>query len=667
MRKRTLIGAGVAASGLLGAAIAGGMTAFAEPQSPTPSTESAAAPVAVSGTVVLPTGDTVTVLPGGATTFLPADGREDIAFLTPRALDGSGDAIVVPSDMAEAIEDGDEDPRRYNVSQLLRDGHADAAAVPESELDTRAYDGLVPAAEATRSDASAEQTQTFTVTIKDRSGNAPESTDVLWVNLDDGNFDGLEIGEDGTGKVELAPGTYAIVSEAWNEASGDEHGEWVTGMTSVVVGDEPAELLIDGAEAAPVSVEVDRSDAELYYAELNVMAIPEAEDESGLYSSKFLPAAIDSFLMPSRDIPGMEMEMLYKPTLLGAEAEEPFEYNLAIAETDGIPQDLEYAVADGDLAVVETDFQTLGVDTSGTTCSYGDTYPVMEEQLSSGFCIGTEKALPSSRTMLYTADPRITWNNGLTAGTFDEAGDVISGFNAVYTEIMQPGTSERTVVHGPLSPGASEAGRYNEDGRQLIAGYVWPGSGYNGEVLHTVGYTGSTVLSRDGAELGRTDDMNFYNDNFVFELPEGDAGRYTLTAEATRDDDVMLFGTESTMEWTFDSAPVEESTEFVLPVVSIEAEGTEGGYAERSASQDIALELIAYETLPEPTAEDLTFEVSYDDGATWTAIELDRDGNTATATLDHPDDAEFVSVRMTALDDAGTEVALTTIRSYGLR
>ena len=129
----------------------------------------------------------------------------------------------------------------------------------------------------------------------------------------------------------------------------------------------------------------------------------------------------------------------------------------------------------------------------------------------------------------------------------------------------------------------------------------------------------------------------------------------------------MLFGTESTMEWTFDSAPVEESTEFVLPVVSIEADGTEGGYAERSAFQDIALELIAYETLPEPTAEDLTFEVSYDDGATWTAIELDRDGNTATATLDHPDGAEFVSVRMTALDDAGTEIALTTIRSYGLR
>jgi hypothetical protein len=63
----------------------------------------------------------------------------------------------------------------------------------------------------------------------------------------------------------------------------------------------------------------------------------------------------------------------------------------------------------------------------------------------------------------------------------------------------------------------------------------------------------------------------------------------------------------------------------------------------------------------------MTFEVSYDDGATWKAVELDRDGDTATAELDHPRKARWVSVRMTALDDRGTEVEHTTIRAYGLR
>lgn len=59
----------------------------------------------------------------------------------------------------------------------------------------------------------------------------------------------------------------------------------------------------------------------------------------------------------------------------------------------------------------------------------------------------------------------------------------------------------------------------------------------------------------------------------------------------------------------------------------------------------------------------MSLEVSYDDGATWTEAELDGD----TAALEHPEEAEFVSLRLTAADSAGTDVTHTTIRSYGLR
>jgi hypothetical protein len=138
--------------------------------------------------VVLPTGDTVTVQPGGATAFIPAEGREDIAFFTPRAADGSGDAIVVPSDMAEPIAEGED------VSQLLRDGFTDASEAFESELDPSPYEGLVPVSEAARDardDPSAEQTQQLTATIKDRAaGGRRRGDDVRSVLRRRGDLDG---------------------------------------------------------------------------------------------------------------------------------------------------------------------------------------------------------------------------------------------------------------------------------------------------------------------------------------------------------------------------------------------------------------------------------------------------------------------------------------------
>jgi hypothetical protein len=62
----------------------------------------------------------------------------------------------------------------------------------------------------------------------------------------------------------------------------------------------------------------------------------------------------------------------------------------------------------------------------------------------------------------------------------------------------------------------------------------------------------------------------------------------------------------------------------------------------------------------------MTFEISYDDGETWRAVQLERDGDSAEADLRHPRSAEYVSIRTTATDDSGTEVTNTVIRAYGL-
>ena len=94
-------------------------------------------------------------------------------------------------------------------------------------------------------------------------------------------------------------------------------------------------------------------------------------------------------------------------------------------------------------------------------------------------------------------------------------------------------------------------------------------------------------------------------------------------------------------------------------MVTLASEAVQSGWAERDQPQEITVALASLEH----TAESIGLEVSYDDGETWTAAELDGD----TATLEHPEDAEFVSLRLTATDSAGTEVTHTTLRSFGLR
>ncbi|MBA2948873.1 hypothetical protein [Streptomyces himalayensis] len=64
-----------------------------------------------------------------------------------------------------------------------------------------------------------------------------------------------------------------------------------------------------------------------------------------------------------------------------------------------------------------------------------------------------------------------------------------------------------------------------------------------------------------------------------------------------------------------------------------------------------------------------SLEVSYDDGATWTAVDLERDGEKAAwqGLLKVPDSAEFVSLRASVSDDRGGSVTQEIIRAVGVR
>ena len=56
-------------------------------------------------------------------------------------------------------------------------------------------------------------------------------------------------------------------------------------------------------------------------------------------------------------------------------------------------------------------------------------------------------------------------------------------------------------------------------------------------------------------------------------------------------------------------------------------------------------------------------EVSYDDGTTWSAVRLTRDGSQWVASVDHPARAAFVSLRGSVAGADGS-VKETIVRAY---
>ncbi len=651
MRKRRYIAA--AAAAVLAASAAAAATAIAtagendEPQS-FPEPEAVAA-----DTVTLPTGDMVRQWPSGAVEVVPAEGRESVGFIGRTARDGSGDVVVIPADKAADLQSGAEDVRRYNVSRLLADGFTDAAEVPESELDDRAYEGLAPVngqvGELTESEAAAAQT--VTVRVLDRSGNAPENAFLEWMQTGGEEYGEIAIGADGSGTVELPAGEYLVSSLVWNAAGDTERGEATFGFTELTVDETATEIVIDAAAAQPVGVEVEREDAEI--SEFVVVADADGEQQhSGLF--EWFDGSTDAFLMPEPDTDAYEYEFLYQPELRSPEgAADPYTYHLGFGTNGAYPTETQFSAADAELAIEHTSLQDWGADLTGRQCDY----PELSETQGGMFCLSEDIAVPSERTMLYTADPAV-WTRDLQVGQIEDY-HLIDGYY-LWDDMLalEAGETERVVGGDALVTGAPGVHRFEIDEEvHEFSGTAKPA--VDG-AIYWFGYTGTVTLSHDGEEIGTLDQLEAWS----FDIPAAQEGRYTLEVQGEHGTTTSPLAIESDMRWEFDSGPADVA--IALPVVMVDAEGVEFGVADAAEPQAVTLTLASDEEAPDTTAEQMSFEVSYDDGATWTEVPIALEGDTATASLEHPEGAEFVSTRLTAVDDAGTEVSHTVIRSWGL-
>ncbi|HEY1176490.1 MAG TPA: hypothetical protein VGF17_10055 [Phytomonospora sp.] len=628
---------------------------------------SAAAPAAARS-VTLPTGDRVSLYPSGAYGYEPAAGREGIGHLSPKALDGSGDVSFIPADVVGDFGDGGLDPRRFNVSALLRAGITDAATA--ALTDARPYDGLVPAAAPTRT---AEETRTVTVTFRDKAGAVPDSVAATVVSSDGAVWDGLYLSDTGVGTLELPPGEYGLTADILDTAEGDGTDTYVAALTTFNVGDGPLAVTVNGAKSVPVAAKVERRSA-LKARQLNLTWAFGGEEPGELRTEASFGPGTAVYATPSSDPRAGYAHSEMRKGPRGTD----YTYRLLFTERGKVPGRLVHEVDDDELAAVAVDFGGFGMPAAGAKMCLNQGHADRREVPS---CLTETVDLPYRGTEFYVADPELY---NLPSIEFrDPATYHTMGYDAE-PRSFTAGRHTWETGSGPLTYGIKPYGSEDPDDDKgasgmyrvddlLYFGFEQLGDGPGGEDYWMYGggmddspMNNLVLITKDGNEINRIEGgVNWFDTG----LYPGEAGRYRLTVDGALDVPWSNLLTSSTLDWTFDTAPSGvpgEPAPLPFSLVVFGADGVHGGVADRDVPQRVTLDYTSQLRGTEATASTLTFEVSYDDGVTWTSVAVDRDGDHATATLHHPAGASFVSVRTTATDDLGSAITQTTVRSYAL-
>ncbi|TDW87163.1 PA domain-containing protein [Kribbella pratensis] len=143
---------------------------------------------------------------------------------------------------------------------------------------------------------------------------------------------------------------------------------------------------------------------------------------------------------------------------------------------------------------------------------------------------------------------------------------------------------------------------------------------------------------------------------------------YRLVVDTKRDLPNRPYSPSTHTEWGFTSGQADYANLETLPLLQLDYSiATDlSGRAKRHADLAVAASHLpgAVDTGKVSTA---TLELSYDDGATWRSIGLQRSGAGWRGKLDAPASADYVSMRVTARDDAGNSVSQTIQRAFGVR
>ena len=457
-------------------------------------------------------------------------------------------------------------------------------------------------------------------------------------------------------KVRLPRGGYAVMSVV----TSPDAGEFATTVLSMPMLDVTADapLTLDSRAGRAVQVSVPQKEATQVFAETAAAAEASGRKvEVGTFGGSF-----DNFytaqLGPDRAVDGFVSRitaMLARRNADGGIADSPYAYLLSWFNQGRMSTGLTRAVTDADLATVEADHARQAAGTSGRKSAW----PTLPGTTMVGFTYPMPFALPGRRTEYYNVDGTVQWFR-----SFDDVVQSPDGARAVTTSVAPPADyePERSYaekwsrgVFGPTvaaPPYEKQWVTRTGDTLTVLAPMYGDGAGRAG---YSELAEGHTALLRDGEKVAETDQL--FNE---FTVPP-EAADYRLEMSAERDGPAAL-STRVDVVWTFRSAHVAGTRPARMPLSTVQFAPPVDERNAAPAGQAVTVP-VTVRAQPGSAAganRDLSVEVSYDDGATWSAATVRDDA----VVLTHPSTAGFVSLRATGTDTAGNTVRQTVIRAY---
>ncbi|TDB82247.1 hypothetical protein [Micromonospora sp. KC721] len=622
-------------------------------------------------TVTLLTGDRIIV--HGDSRRLEVDrapGREKASFLTRWE---RGALHVVPTDAAALLGSGRLDPRLFDVTRLLRAGDnpplvvaGDARRVrPEGRaalwrdlaagrLSTVRLDE--PARAAAMPDA---ETYELTVRYLDRTGR-PATDYTSFAHALDGSGTEALYDSGGTVTVQLPRGRYQLGTFIPHAADDPFAGTMLVQPVVELTG--PRTVVMDARLGKPVSVSVPAPDAVPGDAVIGYSTNVAGEAVGG----GLIAGSTERQYTAQVGAPADRFTALVAAGWRqAAEGDSAYAYHLAYYQHGRMWTGLDRHPTHRELATVRTRQAQTAAGTTGLVGAYyelpGVPWGMRWAQP------GAAGPLPRVATEYYNTDAGVHWevfaSEQLTGEDYPttlqwhHAAPVAYRPGRVYQEDWNKG------VFAPVFPPREHPTLWVTRSADLImATPSWYGDAAGRDGYGPEDATYSMRLYQDGELVGESD--RHFGD---FPVP-AEPRRYRLEIAATRGQPQTL-STEIATAWTFGSAHVGGDTPVALPLSAVRFTPV---LDDRNVAPGGRAYPVPVVVSPQPGSAagalmELSVDVSYDDGATWSRVEVRRTGAGGTAWLRHPAGPGYVSLRATATDSEGNSVTQTVVRAYRLR
>jgi hypothetical protein len=353
--------------------------------------------------------------------------------------------------------------------------------------------------------------------------------------------------------------------------------------------------------------------------------------------------AVKTYVTPGT-VPGTTLRLHEILTKAGASASvpSPYRYDLTRSWPDTIPANPVAAVTTASLAKSVTTVKAQGVNTDAVLQSV----PMFGEW--TGVFVLTPLRVPATVTEYVTP--------GISVWRLVDYGPAWSQSLTMPERTLQAGPNPgQTVGTAPLAPAAGITNSRRDNNTLQISEYS--------SLTDTGGNTGSDSAATVATSLSANREVlkSTATGGLSVAVPTVEQ-EYQVDQAISRKSNWSQLSTQIRSQWTFRSGASSSRT---LPLMDLALSASGLDARNRAGTSPVEIGVTASTRAAASAASRVTgLEYSTDDGATWTAAPVSGDSARAAVSLTVPATTAFVSLRMSAANDAGGSLRRTITRAF---